>query len=96
VRRRPRATLALSEQVLREAGSPLRVVEIVARAGADRVRLYTRSLWPYKVVARDLAIEVRDNPDSAFVRVAKGVYSLRAIGQLRVAAADAGTTEATA
>jgi hypothetical protein len=69
------STLAVVEVVLRRAGEPLTVAEIIRRAGS---RLPTRAKVPASVVARDLALDLkRKGEDSTFVRVALGRYTLR-------------------
>lgn len=67
-------TLPVVESVLREAGEPLRVMDIIRRAGD---RLPTRSAQPRNVVSRDLSLDILKNPDSRFQRVATGLYALR-------------------
>lgn len=68
-----RPNLPVVEDVLRAAGEPLRVREIVERAGD---RLPTRSREPRAVVARDLALDLIQNPASRFRRVGRGLYAL--------------------
>lgn len=69
------STLAVVEEVLREASEPLGPREIVARAGR---RLPSKSRTPDTVVARDLSRDIRANGDgSRFARIARGRYVLR-------------------
>ncbi len=71
------STLAVVEEVLRETGVPLSVVEIVVRAGA---RLPSKSKTPDTVVARDLAMDIkRKGEGSLFIRSSPGRYTLRSI-----------------
>lgn len=68
-------TLDVAERLIREAGSPLTVREIVDRAGEA---LKTKSAMPYNTVSRDLALEIKRNGDrSRFVRPSRGRYALR-------------------
>lgn len=71
------STLAVVEEVLREAAVPITVREIVVRAGA---RLPSKSKTPDTVVARDLAMNIkRKGEASLFVRSSPGRYTLRAL-----------------
>jgi len=67
------SNLNVIESVLRNAGEPLRVPQIIERAGD---RLPTQSRTPRDVVARDLSIDIRDNDQSKFKRVETGLYCL--------------------
>ena len=71
-----KANLEVIESVLRDAKEPLRVNDIVTRAGD---RLPTKSLRPQGVVTRDLALDIRDNPQSKFRRVSPGLYELKTL-----------------
>jgi len=79
---RPRRTsgipsnLDVVEQILRERGTPMTVGEIVEAAIGVHA-LPTHSRTPRTVIARDLAIDVRDRVDSRFIRVSPGVFALR-------------------
>lgn len=79
VRRVPvvgKSTLDIAERLIREAGSPLSVREIVERAG---LALKTQSATPRNTVHRDLALEIKRNGDrSRFIRPSRGRYALRA------------------
>jgi hypothetical protein len=69
------STLAVVEDILREAKQPLSVREIVERAGEA---LPTRSKTPDTVVARDLAMDIKRRPEeSLFIRTSPGRYTLR-------------------
>jgi hypothetical protein len=70
------STLDVVAEVLREAAPrALRAMQIVERAGS---RLPTDSQTPHTVVARDLAIDIRDRgEESRFLRVARGEYVLK-------------------
>lgn len=69
------STLAVVEEVLREALVPMTVKEIVARAGA---RLPSKSKTPDTVVARDLSMDLKKKGEaSRFARPAPGQYTLR-------------------
>jgi hypothetical protein len=71
------STLAVVEEVLREAAVPMTVKEIVARAGA---RLPSKSKTPDTVVARDLSMDLKKKGEaSRFARPAPGQYTLRAL-----------------
>lgn len=73
------STLAVVEDVLREAGVPMTVKEIVAAAGT---RLPSRSRTPDTVVARDLSMDLKKRGEaSRFARTAPGLYTLRALHQ---------------
>lgn len=67
-------TLAAVEAALHDAGRPMRVAELVEVIGR---RLMTRASNPQNVVRRDLSLDIRDNPDTRFERVAEGMYALR-------------------
>lgn len=72
---RERGTLGLVEEIMRLAGRPMSVYEILDAAGG---RLPTRSVTPYNVVARDLSMDVkRWGEGSRFMRIAPGRYALR-------------------
>lgn len=80
------STLAVVEMILRETRVPMSVREIVDRAGA---RLPSKSKTPDTVVARDLAMDIKNKGDgSLFVRTTPGRFTLRAL--------TAGTGSATA
>lgn len=68
------STLYVVEEVLRERRTPMVVREIV-QAAAER--LPTKSKTPDTVVARDLAMDIKRNPESKFTRVSPGKYTLR-------------------
>jgi len=69
------STLNVVEEVLRDAGMPIVVKEIVRLAGE---RLPTQSRTPDTVVARDLAMDIKKHGvDSKFTRVSPGHYTLR-------------------
>jgi hypothetical protein len=73
------STLAVVEEILREAAVPMSVREIVERAGA---RLPSKSKTPDTVVARDLSMDIKKKGDSSlFVRTSPGRYTLRTIAQ---------------
>jgi hypothetical protein len=70
------STLNVVEEVLRERQEPMVVREIVEAAGE---RLPTKSRTPDTVVARDLSMDIkRRGPESLFIRVSPGKYTLRA------------------
>lgn len=70
-----KGTLHAVTEILRRAAAPLSVRQIVELAGPD---LPTRSRTPMTVVARDLAMDIKNKGDtSAFVRTAPGRYTLR-------------------
>src|SRR5688500_12106340 len=78
------STLAVVEEVLREANQPLSVREIVERAGPS---LPTRSKTPDTVVARDLSMDLKRKAEaSLFIRTSPGRYTLRSL------VSDAATT----
>jgi HB1, ASXL, restriction endonuclease HTH domain len=70
------STLDVIAEILREAAPrALRARQIAELAGS---RLPTASQTPQTVVARDLAIDIRDHGDgSRFLRVARGEYVLK-------------------
>jgi hypothetical protein len=71
------STLAVVEEVLREANQPLSVREIVERAGPS---LPTRSKTPDTVVARDLSMDLKRKTEaSLFIRTSPGRYTLRSL-----------------
>ncbi len=74
-----RRTLSITEAILTEARKPLRVRELLDRS---RGRYPTRARFPDTVIARDLALDVRDNPGSRFERVESGLYGLRELNDL--------------
>ncbi len=79
------STLAVVEEILREAAIPMSVREIVERAG---VRLPSKSKTPDTVVARDLSMDLkRKGESSIFVRASPGRYTLRALASLAEPAA---------
>lgn len=69
-----RGTLAAVEKVLRDAGEPLKVSEIVRRAGS---KLPTKSQQPRNVVARDLAMDIKHNSASKFRQAGPGLFTLK-------------------
>jgi len=69
-----RANLPVVEAVLKEAGEPLRIAQIIELAGN---RLLTRSRTPRNVIAKELALDVRDNPHSIFKRLEPGLFALK-------------------
>jgi HB1, ASXL, restriction endonuclease HTH domain len=82
------STLAVVEEILREAAAPMSVREIVERAGA---RLPSKSKTPDTVVARDLSMDIkRKGENSVFVRSSPGRYAVRSV------AASATTADANA
>lgn len=84
------STLAVVEEILREANQPLSVREIVERAGAA---LPTKSKTPDTVVARDLSMDIKKKAEaSLFIRTSPGRYTLRAM----VAAQAPATMQSTA
>jgi hypothetical protein len=69
------STLAVVEEILRQAATPLSVREIVERAGA---KLPTKSKTPDTVVARDLAMDIKKKAEaSLFIRTSPGRYAIR-------------------
>ena len=71
------STLAVVEEVLREAAVPMTVKEIVARAGT---RLPSKSKTPDTVVARDLSMDLKKKGvASVFARPSPGQYTLKAL-----------------
>jgi hypothetical protein len=66
--------LVVIEDILRAAREPLTTNEILARAGE---RLPTKSRAPRNIIARDLALDIRDNRASKFARVAPGTFTLK-------------------
>lgn len=71
------STLRVVEEILKQAAQPLTVRQIVERAGA---KLPSRSKTPDTVVARDLAMDIKQLGDeSKFARTAPGRYTLRAL-----------------
>lgn len=69
------STLLVVEEVLRERGTPMVVREIVQVAGE---RLPSKSKTPDTVVARDLAMDIKRNPEaSKFIRTSPGKYTLK-------------------
>lgn len=71
-----RKTLPIVAEILREAGRPLRVKEIIALGGD---RLPTNSKTPETAIGRDLALDIKHKRNaSAFVRVRPGLFTLRA------------------
>src|SRR5688500_20277079 len=68
------STLAVVEDILREAEQPLSEREIVERAGDA---LPTKSKTPDTVVARDLSMDIKRKGDgSTFVRTSPGRYAM--------------------
>lgn len=81
------STLAVVEEILREAAVPMSVREIVERAG---VRLPSKSKTPDTVVARDLAMDIKKKGESSlFIRTSPGRYTLRALVTLAPAQPEA-------
>jgi hypothetical protein len=70
-----RGTLAVVEAVLRATTVPMSVRQIVEMAGST---LPTRSKTPDTVVARDLAMDIKNKgADSDFVRTSPGRFTMR-------------------
>lgn len=85
-----RASIPIAAKILAQVGRPMRAREILERAGAVRRRhegghkrwtsgtLPTRSVMPESVLARDLAMDIKERGDrSTVVRVGRGLYALR-------------------
>jgi HB1, ASXL, restriction endonuclease HTH domain len=67
---------AAAREVLREVGHPLHysdITEIALESGY----LQSAGRTPQNSMRARLSVDVRDNPDSAFVQTAPGVYGLR-------------------
>jgi len=78
------STLIVVEEVLKERGTPMVVRDIVIAAGE---RLPTKSRTPATVVARDLAMDIKKHGSgSRFTRTAPGLYTLRELADVIVAA----------
>ncbi len=72
---RLKGTLHVVTRILRQTAVPMSVREIVEHGGAD---LPTRSKTPMTVVARDLAMDIKNKGDaSAFIRTSPGRFTLR-------------------
>lgn len=70
-----RTNLPIVEEVLRAAGRPLKVRQILDIAGD---RFPTKSVDPYKVVGRDICLNIVEHGElSTFVRIAPGTFDLR-------------------
>ncbi len=70
-----KGTLQAVTEILRRNAVPMSVREIVEQGGTA---LPTRSRTPMTVVARDLAMDIKNKGEaSAFVRTAPGRYTLR-------------------
>ena len=77
------STLAVVEEILREAAVPMSVREIVERAGDA---LPTKSKTPDTVVARDLSMDIKKKGDSSiFIRTSPGRYAVREVYMRKVA-----------
>jgi hypothetical protein len=77
------STLAVVEEILREAAVPMSVREIVERAGDA---LPTKSKTPDTVVARDLSMDIKKKGDtSIFIRTSPGRYAVREVYMKKVA-----------
>ena len=67
---------AAAREVLREVGHPLHysdITEIALESGY----LKSAGRTPQNSMRARLSVDVRDNPESAFVQTAPGVYGLR-------------------
>lgn len=85
---RVKGTLHVVMMILRRNGAPMSVRQIVEQAGTE---LPTRSKTPMTVVARDLAMDIKNKGEgSAFVRTAPGRFTLRALLAERNASASEG------
>ena len=69
-----REMLDVIESLIREQGRPLSVNEIIKLADT---RLPTKSRAPQNVVHKNLSLEVKNNEQTRFVKVAPGTYGLR-------------------
>jgi hypothetical protein len=77
------STLAVVEEILREAAVPMSVREIVERAGDA---LPTKSKTPDTVVARDLSMDIKKKGEaSLFIRTSPGRYAVREVYMRKVA-----------
>src|SRR5262245_15116924 len=77
------STLAVVEEILREAAVPMSVREIVERAGDA---LPTKSKTPDTVVARDLSMDIKKKGEtSIFIRTSPGRYAVREVYMKKVA-----------
>lgn len=70
--------LKVIERLLRKEQRPMRVREMLEKAGN---RMPTTAMYPDSVIARDLALAIRDNPESKFRRISPGLYELKDHGQ---------------
>ena len=67
---------AAAREVLREVGHPLHYSDITEMA-LDSGYLKSAGRTPQNTMRARLSMDVRDNPESAFVQTAPGVYGLR-------------------
>jgi len=67
---------AAAREVLREVGHPLHYSDITEMA-LESGYLKSAGLTPHNTMRARLSVDVRDNPESAFVQTAPGVYGLR-------------------
>ena len=67
---------AAAREVLREVGHPLHYSDITEMA-LESGYLKSAGRTPYNTMRARLSVDVRDNPESAFVQTAPGVYGLR-------------------
>ena len=67
---------AAAREVLREVGHPLHYSDITEMA-LESGYLKSAGRTPQNSMRARLSVDVRDNPESAFVQTAPGVYGLR-------------------
>lgn len=65
-----------AEEILREAGLPLHYADITEIA-LQQGYLESAGATPHNTMRARLSTDVRDNPESRFVRTAPGIFSLK-------------------
>jgi predicted NUDIX family phosphoesterase len=73
---RRRSLLLEIEEVLREVGIPLSA-KAISSIIHKRQRAILSGATPWKTVGARLAVELRRNPESTFIRAGRGLYALR-------------------
>lgn len=68
--------LTAVEQVLLACGKPLTAKAIIKELN-DRGEVSPRGVTPWKTIGARLAVDIRSNPASPFMRVGKGLYALQ-------------------
>lgn len=68
-----RSSIPVIIEILEASSEPLRVRQILFRTN----RTLSRAQQPEKSIARDLSMELNENPNTRLIRVSRGLYTVR-------------------